>query len=579
MLSIPDNSREAVFANCNAAILRAAFLELEEEEIRGFERDSRVKPNTQAFVRKLRTGITRNRRRNIMAHTLPRVMQVAACFIAVIAVGVGFALAASPAIRSWAAGVLTTSIDETPVSYIGGEPTAGYYSGAMLNDELWLLGGANNENTLYRQTAAASEPYVYELLTPENRRLIRLACDHDKLYCLYASDTEEYCGLGVIRFGKNDYTVETIVQFTKEQFKGENVDQLICGDGKLYFCAYRSDGQFPGEQDVRLFAFDLASAKLDILQTYSLGWSDSIELFSGTDGAAYIAVSGDISRINEDGYISHVVSIPSDNGVNAGGFAYHAETDTLMYLQNGVIYAAVGFDIDNTRRIAVTAIDAGQGVALNGGYALVNWREAQIFRIDDAPAEITELIVSDGKDAFADEQFIKEHENITVASDNSRTEHGGYRAMLDANALNADVWIVSERDLVYFVDAGVYAPIEHPELLSAVSRMFPGVQDFITVDGNVIAFPIRGYTYTDPNADDTALTRASGFFAVINPNSSKKALAQEYILCYPRIAHDADTLLNLYAQPELDRLSRDVSQEEVENYVQKVGDIYFFVGD
>ena len=113
---IPNHSRAAISEGCDAAILRAAFLQLEEEEIMKyrseFNRAGHEDPKQLEFARSLRRRAHRRAARQAAVHILPRAAQVVACLIAVLAVGMGVALAASPAARSWAAGVLHAEIYE-----------------------------------------------------------------------------------------------------------------------------------------------------------------------------------------------------------------------------------------------------------------------------------------------------------------------------------------------------------------------------------------------------------------------------------------------------------------------------------
>ena len=114
MNHIPDHSRAAISEGCDAALLRAAFLQLEEEEIMKARSIMNCKnhdaPERLAFARSLRRRARRRAVCQSVARALPRTLQAAACLIAVLSVGMGVALATSPAARSWAAGVLHARI-------------------------------------------------------------------------------------------------------------------------------------------------------------------------------------------------------------------------------------------------------------------------------------------------------------------------------------------------------------------------------------------------------------------------------------------------------------------------------------
>lgn len=744
---IPDYSRKSISEALDAAILRAAFLELEEEAMKQLydtaRHERKLHPDRAGFARKLRARAARQRLRGLVSCGLPRAMRAAACLIGVLALGAGVALAASAAAREWAAGVLTTGVEKyaqsdsweegMPTLYVGNHAAGGYSSGAAVGDTLWLLGNINNENVLFAQTSTESEPRVYPLQDAQNRHLYFLTAGDGDLYGLYltGAESDKPCfGVGRICLGEGSYTLETVLELDCEQFappegcaqKSLYVQQLLWGNGKLYLALNWEDaqgwtgrGSGWGDGGIGLYCVDAAGGAMEPIALPELDWNGmtcTMELFSGADGAPCLALTTaewdavGLWAIQADGSLSPLAEIPGGTDVSASCFACSAE-GTLYYLQNGLIYAVPGFDVASAQRVAAVADSGIQGVALgSGGYVLVNTMRAQVFPQEQAE-EIGELKVYGAENMFAVERFMQEHPDVAIVQSGEMAEYDGdIEAILASGALESDVYILDQREIQYLLDAGLYTPLEDAGLLEAVSRMNTGIQDFVTRDAQVVAFPLRGIPWCDlvfyqsglealglsmdaiPETWDALLdmlaqlsrgalaqaftlpwddaeafacnlldqmaagyerrcaaegqaadfagaefaqllqrlgaidfhafayaaagggaqspellsqggmywladaantgrapvslkfapeeevySRASGYFAVINPASKQRKLAQQYVRCYLDTAEDEESLVGLYAQADLGKLAYSVSEQDYQRYRNAVGEL------
>ena len=550
MNRIPDHSRAAISEGCDAALLRAAFLQLEEEEnmkttsmLNCNDHDA---PERLEFARSLRRRARRCAARQAVAHTLPRAAQIAACLIAVLSVGMGVALATSSAARSWAAGVLHARIYEetnlfsdagsVPTQYFGDEPLSGFRGGAALGDALYLVGGINSDDDIYVQTPGDAQYTIYKENADEECELMNLTAFEDGLYALCAEGTEndwfseeaDACSaysVGRLRFAEGSYTVEDARTIERSALFGDDPRrptsasvQSFCADGDFIYLlsqwVYPAEG-WSGEAHCRLLRLNPATGALDALalpEGKYLGWEGDLSAFSGGDGQAYLALSENeaetsrILRIEPDGSLTAVAELAYKAGARPCAFAMNAAGDTLYYLQERCIYAAPVSDPASAQAITTTGQTYGSAVLIGGdALAIVNELSAQIYVLSDAQVEITQLCVDgSGGNYDAETDFAEAHPGVNLVGDPCYAETWKDDKYIDAilaGQSQADVWLIQMEDVPLLLDAGVYAQIDDPGLIETVSRMYPGLQREVQRDGKLAAVPLYGWTYLDFSLD------------------------------------------------------------------------------
>ncbi len=556
---IPNHSRAAISEGCDAAILRAAFLQLEEEEIMKYTmetvRAGHKDPRQLEFARNLRRRAHRRAARQAAVHILPRAAQAVACLIAVLAVGMGVALAASPAARSWAAGVLHAEIYEemnifaaesgknsVPTRYWGDEPLSGFRGGASLGDALYLAGGVNSDDDIYVQTPGASQYGVYKKTGSEDRELMNLTAFGDGLYALCAEDADaDWFGgdandavcasysIGRVRFSEDGYAVEAPRTLNLKNLFGNDTRkptsaavQCFCADGDslylLYEWSYPSEG-WSGESHCGLLRYNPVTGALDEIvlpEGNYLGWEGALSAFSGRDGRAYLALSEDavqttrILRIEADGSLSPLSGLPYKGNARACAFAVNSAGDTLYFLQERCVYGAPISDPSLAHPIATTGQTYGSAVLIDDStLAIVNDMNAQIYVLSDEQAEITQLCVDGhGGNYFVETRFAESHPGINLVGDPcfaDSIKDGTYLDAILAGQSQADVWLLPLDELPYLLDAGTYAEIDDPELTGAALRMYSGLQREIFRDGKLAAVPLYGYSYADFSFDPNVM--------------------------------------------------------------------------
>ena len=558
MNRIPDHSRAAISEGCDAALLRAAFLQLEEEEIMKTRSILNCKnheaPERLAFARSLRRRARRRAARQAVARALPRTLQAAACLIAVLSVGMGVALATSSAARSWAAGVLHAKIYEetnlfsdsgrVPTQYFGDEPLSGFRGGAALGDALYLAGGINSDDDIYVQTPGDEAYTIYKGDADADRELMNLTAFEDGLYALCAEGVEEdwfseeadACpaySVGRLRFSEGCYTVEDARTIERSALFGDDPRRpssasvrSFCADSDFIYLlsewAYPAE-DWSGETHCRLLRLNPATGALDALELPEgkyLGFEGDLSAFSGGDGRAYLALSENeaastrILRIEPDGSLTAVAELAYRAGSRPCAFAMNAGGDTLYYLQERCIYAAPVSDPAQARAITTTGQTYGSAVRIgDAALAIVNELSAQIYVLSDAQAEITQLCVDgSGGNYDAETAFAEAHPDVNLVGDPCYAQtwrDDRYVDAILAGQSQADVWLIQMEDVPLLLDAGVYAQIDDPELIETASRMYPGLQREVQRDGRLAAVPLYGSTYLDFSFDPRVMETLS----------------------------------------------------------------------
>ena len=527
---IPDHSSAALEEAFQAALLNLAFKQMEQEELAMMhERVNRVSQNPQEtrFAQKLGQRLRRQRTRALMLHTLPRIAQVAACLIAVISIGAGVALAASQEARSWAAGILTGTIDEETNGFWNNETHyRGITDGVALEDSLLLV---EDKTALLLQNSTEAEPVRYEWRARGERRIEQLTADGGSVYavCERAEDGPVREGgmrsyaLDRYSLGKltlnvdGSFTVSEMrklgdVNFPAPEGEGEphyTVEDAVAVNGKLYFIirCYLDDGSFFGmDECYRLYACDLASGAVAELALpggqvmKQIG--DSYRLFAGENAyVAFLASEGgaEIFRIDADGSLSKRAEFPAGRAPNS--FACRID-GTLYFQRDAAIYAAPNFDIEGARRVALSGGVGGRGVLIGeNSYVIISTEGvAEVFNFDDEPGEVTELVVGGGIDSDMNTRIREANLGITLVEDavSPGISLEEYAQKLLSGEARADlVSVINSEGALYH--AGWGKPIQDEALCAMIDRMPEGMRRYVTKDGAYIGIPCEFFAYGD----------------------------------------------------------------------------------
>ena len=542
---IPDHSAEALAEENLTSLLNLAFQQIEQEEMNMMRKEIQNAfdaPNMRQFEKKLSSRMRRERTKSALSHSLPRALRAVACIVVIIAIGAGMALALSQDARRWAAGVLTgTEVDD---GFFTDPVPAKITDGTVYEDRLLLV---ENHEALSLREGTEAEPVRYTWKDRGARRLMNIEVTDGTIYALYdegffeegffmdedvveGGGTGAYktswgyfdaIGLGRIQLSQDGtFTVEPLAAldcdmlFVKDA-KDCRLDQITSGNGSIYFtttCSTSPDGYFGfgGKYySERLFRIDLSNYALTELQSPTGGAIDLCYRLFG-DGAAYVAVKNParIYRIEADD--SYTMMAEFDPEQHPNSYAYDSETDTLHYQLDSAAYAAAHFDISNARRAAITGGTGGRGALIGqNSYVIIEASGVycEVFDLDAAPGDVTELIVGKGIDTYLSVDVRAQNPTLTLTEDpalqalyaegSNADTPALYAQQLISDEAKADIVALDSEADAALKDAGWGMPIADEALRAEIDVMPEGVRNYVTEDGAYIGIP-RGLTiYSD----------------------------------------------------------------------------------
>ena len=521
---IPDHSLSAICESYDAALIRAGFYRLEAREMAQFKQEMHLAPDLESqqneFTRRLRRSVRAHGARTLLGRCLPRAAQLAACLIAIIAIGAGVAIAASESARTWAAGVLLGSEkvkDKTEFSW-GWEddPLTGFAAGASIGDTAWLM-DANN-HILRRVDGTDAEPVLYQYSGTEDFEPLALETDGQNLYLISSvaqkrDDDNNPVGLRPLRVGRvvisdGSYALDTVYASSFEALFGmEGAGQRKCAyhasafaNGRLYLvldCTKVRADAFT--DDLRLIEIDPASGAASAHTIpeggYDSGfWGHDVELFAGPENRLYISCyyqeKGEaggfdgmrIFRLEDDYSYSAPSTLEHDGGFFFSSPVWQAETDTLFFLSGNCAYAAP--DMDGSRAYVVAhSNENGQLLMLSGGCMIVNSKRAVICDLSQDVSDDIVLTISGcgWSDTIASEMNA-EYSNLTFTR-KKIPEDGAF------DAAGVDIWGAGEEEYDQLIAAGRYTPLHSDILSDVVSRLSEDMKALCIRDRQIIGVP------------------------------------------------------------------------------------------
>lgn len=539
--TIPDHSPAALAEAYETALFSLAFQQMEEEELQMMQKKivthAKSTDHQVRFARRLSRKLRRERNRVLIMHALPRIAQVAACLIAIVSIGAGVALAASPAARSWAAGVLVGT-ETGEKSIFGDEPLrSSIDDGIAVDGQLILL---EDESALLVRDSTDAEPVRYQWDGQGSRSLTNLVVENGTIYALYEIRTPEgdaaraafvppegefyvdttprfeRLGLGRVRLrADGSFAVEELADFDAAELfdrqgrpvSSHGVSGIAAGNGKLYFtthCEVPTKGMFIGDLTERLFACNLTDYELTELD-FPIGDSEEYRLFGS--GEVFVALISSemnpahIHRIEADGSFTLMAEFAEKGRPNS--FAYSAETDTLYYQLDSSVYAAPHFDIANARRVALSGGIGGRGLLIgDNSYVIVQFNgAAEVFDFDAGTGDVIELVTNLG--TFMEDSLRAACPNLELAADPAEREDGDYAEKILTGESKADLIYLEEDEYMPLRDAGYGKAIADAAVCAAIDSMPEGLRKFVARGDEYIALPWNIYTAADVEINET----------------------------------------------------------------------------
>jgi len=518
---IPNHDRMAISEALEAALYCAAFQRMEESEMKQLLTDiNRTGKHMEASA-DLRRRLSRHRGWAGFKRNLPRIAQAAAVFIAVLSIGTGIALAASPRARQWAAGVLQSRVID-PDGFFG-EVRSSMTDGAAVDGRL-LVVEDNASISVYAGTDA--EPVTYAWRGAGNRLIDALAADGEEIWALYHDYTGEPVdafdlsrmvnryGLGRVTLNEDNTFAVTelagvpataILDPEGRRLNSYGIPGMALAEGKLLFLAeYALESEAEGfsfkPANVRLFRWDPAGGAPSAISLAGVPLDWSPELFGGAYLAAYDdgAAQTRVYRIDGDS-LAEVCRVPYSGVERPGGFALRQADMTLLYVLDGSAWMAPDMDPTQAVRVAVCGEVRGRGLLPDKDtYAVVEGDEVRLFDLTAPLGEVDALVVDgDSWNDVVTRRFIDEHPGTAVVRDPGGAIGEAYADRMLSGKTSGDVVTLEYHDFRRVRDAGLVAPLTDAALVAEWEKLPDGLRDFLSVDGRAAAIPVDFYAYPD----------------------------------------------------------------------------------
>ena len=533
---LSDRSCASISEQYEGALIRAAFRILEEEEMKQLSQPSPMDAEARRacrrgepdFRRRLRGRYVVNAMRRFTHRSLPRLIQLTAALISLLALCAGVALAASGNVREWAAGLLIPpSVQPEDSQFTFGEPNLQYTDGAVVNDVLYVA--SNTASQLYAYHSSSAEPTV--LRCARGSSVINaLTAYEGQLYALcttYAEQAADSFSLPadtgvqlsrVVPGADGTYALEPVLTLSNHQlYDGGALDAIsrqvtgmTIGGGELCLTtsfSRKSDGQFFQPRYIRMISVHLQSGEIAELIPTAVdeGFFLDMRPFYGDAGQTLVAMqdataeSVHIVRILPDHSLSELTVIGRTDGMSAHFFGYDSEKDVLYYHQGSALYAMPHFDAAQTRRAALSASAEVRGLPIgDGSYALINLRGIRIFDLEQEPDVSGGTLTIDSGTASRElvDAFIAEHGvEVSVASIFSDEILPALRK--GDSSIDVFTFQSFDREAPDLLREENAAPIQSESLRDTLGRMLPGVRSVCLRGDAPIALPTAIFVYAD----------------------------------------------------------------------------------
>lgn len=556
---IPDNSRAAISEAYDAALIRAAFQRMEVDDMKKYRQCANMRPDPDK-LRHFRRRMARRRAGAALAREIPKWLRASACLIGVLSIGAGVALAASPALRNWAAGTLRAEIyrddggnwfpqgsDPVATEYSESGALSGFRDGAVIGDALYLAGGVNSDEDIYVQRLGESAPQRYHWRNRGERTLMEICARGDALYALFGlpnPDNENFVNMRAYGIGEialnadNSFELTPIIEFTNaaslrgdaRETQAESLRNFT-SDGEIFY--FIAEWQFDTSSfSSAVYASVICASDGELRECARLNgeWGDSAALFGGAGSKVYLArvqngADTQIAPLSPGGLGAVIAEIPSAGFAQPFGFAVRPADSALVYAIDGGIYAAPDFDPARAAYLMPIAHTDGEGFWLEpNGYAIVNRSAAQIYDLESTPASADALRVH-ARGNVQNARFSEIHPDVRVSADaeleNAIRKLNGPRlaseAILGGHA-QADLWIVDAQDALQLMRNGRCAPLASAELRAWASALPEDIRRAVAPDDAPLAVPLSVNAQADLSLSAEAL-RAIGMGDHARPES------------------------------------------------------------
>lgn len=418
-----------------------------------------------------------------------------------------FSLLLAPCARAAEGDVNFRGGDE-PFASLGGFPRGGCAAGGALylyTDQYiytWRPGDASPTALEYALPAADGESHTVERLFADGERLCALCGTYSESYELtgleIAEVTVEVTVEGeAVSFGTpTEVPADDLAVYYGDEAQLAQIGGSVAAGGALCLDVWSDTGER------KLYIQPLDGGEGEFIDVENLAG------IAAYDGDRLLIETFDRSAKRCELWLLDPASneltpacAPVESDAALGGLAYSAESGRLYYLADGYVMAAEGFDLASAQPIAqlmARYLDEAASFVLPGElYALVNPADGICVR-STAPGALPEdrLVVQGGGlfsamvDAYYD--FNATHSDAAAVL---REDYANDDAVLNdilSRDDSVDVRVTMASSELYDAlrNRGYLAPLDDATIADAVGKMYPAVQDALTLDGSIVAVPV-----------------------------------------------------------------------------------------
>ena len=338
---------------------------------------------------------------------------------------------------------------------------------------------ADGENIYALRATYLSTDTTYSL---ERVELLPLEIDGDQLS--YGEATELNRDDLVVNYGdENDYMIQ--------------INSACCADGRAYLCVYNDMGES-------------AVYMLNLSDGSGMFLEDLVNPLACTpyeDGHVLIeCLDWNAKQCNLLDYDPDAESLspacpPLERENSLQGIAFSAETGRLFYQEDGYVKAATDFDFDNAVAVAEYPQfyynDQAAHLLPGDYYVCFDYESISVRATDPESLPQTRIVVSGMSDYVTDAyyDFTNTHGDVAVVLSQDYQESSEIiEGMMNRDSAN-DVLLLSVNSKAFesLYQRGYLAEIDDDTLREAIGGMYPGLQEVLMRDGEVVAVPVRMY--------------------------------------------------------------------------------------
>lgn len=288
----------------------------------------------------------------------------------------------------------------------------------------------------------------------------------------------------VVNYGdENDYMIQ--------------INSVCCADGRAYLCVYND----MGESAVYMLNLSDGSGMFleDLVNPLACTpYEDGHVLIQCFD---WNAKQCNLLDFDPEAESLSPACPPLERENTLQGIVYSAETGRLFFQEDGYVKAATDFDFENAVTVAEYPQfyynDQAAHLLPGDYYVCFDYESISVRATDPESLPQTRIVVSGMSDYVTDAyyDFTNTHGDVAVVLSQDYQESSAIiEGMMNRDSTN-DILLLSVNSKAFdsLYQRGYLAEIDDAELKAAIGGMYPGLQEVLLRDGEVVAVPVRLY--------------------------------------------------------------------------------------